>query len=138
MKHLEKGYKEVPVLHDVSFTVRRGTVFALLGANGSGKTTTINILTTLIKADGATATVAGFDVATQPERVRDLISLTGQSAAVDYMLTGRENLVLMGELRPCVPNWSPLPCSTNSTSTTRRTVVCSPSRVGWGVGSTSP
>ncbi len=55
VEHLEKGYKEVPVLDDVSFTVRRGTVFALLGANGSGKTTTINILTTLIKADGGTA-----------------------------------------------------------------------------------
>jgi ABC-2 type transport system ATP-binding protein len=99
VKHLEKGYKEVPVLHDVSFEVRRGTVFALLGANGSGKTTTINILTTLIKADGGTATVAGFDVATQPARVRELISVTGQSAAVDYILTARENLVLMGELR---------------------------------------
>jgi ABC-2 type transport system ATP-binding protein len=99
VKHLEKGYKEVPVLHNVSFTVRRGTVFALLGANGSGKTTTINILTTLIKADNGTASVAGFDVATQPARVRELISVTGQSAAVDHILTARENLVLMGELR---------------------------------------
>jgi ABC-2 type transport system ATP-binding protein len=99
VKHLEKGYKDVPVLHDVSFNVRRGTVFALLGANGSGKTTTINILTTLIKADGGTASVAGFDVATQPARVREVISVTGQSAAVDHILTARENLVLMGELR---------------------------------------
>jgi ABC-2 type transport system ATP-binding protein len=99
VKHLEKGYKEVPVLHDVSFNVRRGTVFALLGANGSGKTTTINILTTLIKSDGGAATVAGFDVATQPARVREVISVTGQSAAVDHILTARENLVLMGELR---------------------------------------
>ena len=99
VKHLEKGYKEVPVLEDVSFTVRRGTVFALLGANGSGKTTTINVLNTLIKADGGKATVGGFDVATQPDRVREVISVTGQSAAVDYMLTARENLVLMGELR---------------------------------------
>ncbi|HEX2403603.1 MAG TPA: ATP-binding cassette domain-containing protein [Acidimicrobiia bacterium] len=99
VEHLAKGYKEVPVLHDVSFTVRRGTVFALLGANGSGKTTTINILTTLIKADGGAARVAGFDVATQPARVREVISVTGQSAAVDHILTGRENLVLMGELR---------------------------------------
>jgi ABC-2 type transport system ATP-binding protein len=89
----------VPVLHDVSFTVERGTVFALLGANGSGKTTTINILTTLSKADGGTARVAGFDVATQPSKVREQISLTGQFAAVDYVLTARENLVLMGELR---------------------------------------
>ncbi|MGH8942739.1 MAG: ATP-binding cassette domain-containing protein [Acidimicrobiia bacterium] len=99
VKHLEKGYKDVPVLHDVSFEVRRGSVFALLGANGSGKTTTINVLNTLIKADGGNATVGGFDVATQPDRVREVISVTGQSAAVDYMLTARENLVLMGELR---------------------------------------
>jgi ABC-2 type transport system ATP-binding protein len=99
VRNLVKGYKGVPVLHDVSFVVGRGTVFALLGANGSGKTTTINILTTLIKADGGTATVAGFDVADEPAKVRDQISVTGQSAAVDHVLTARENLVLMGELR---------------------------------------
>jgi ABC-2 type transport system ATP-binding protein len=99
VQNLVKGYQGVPVLHDVSFTVGRGTVFALLGANGSGKTTTINILTTLIKADGGTASVAGFDVAEQPAKVRERISLTGQSAAVDHMLTARENLVMMGELR---------------------------------------
>jgi ABC-2 type transport system ATP-binding protein len=99
VSHLEKGYKGVPVLHDVSFTVRPGTVFALLGANGSGKTTTINILTTLIDADGGRARVAGFDVARQRSKVREQISLTGQFAAVDHVLTARENLVLMGELR---------------------------------------
>jgi ABC-2 type transport system ATP-binding protein len=99
VRNLVKGYKGVPVLHDVSFSVGRGTVFALLGANGSGKTTTINILTTLIKADGGTANVAGFDVAEQPAKVRERISLTGQSAAVDQMLTARENLAMMGELR---------------------------------------
>jgi ABC-2 type transport system ATP-binding protein len=99
VRSLQKGYKGVPVLHDVSFTVERGKVFALLGANGSGKTTTINILTTLIKADGGTATVAGFDVATDPDRVREQITVTGQFAAVDYVLTARENLVLMGDLR---------------------------------------
>ncbi len=99
VRNLEKGYKGVPVLHDVSFTVERGTVFALLGANGSGKTTTINILTTLIDADGGTASVAGFDVTAQPSKVREQISLSGQFAAVDDMLTGRENLVLIGELR---------------------------------------
>jgi ABC-2 type transport system ATP-binding protein len=102
VKNLVKGYKDVPVLHDVSFTVRQGSVFALLGANGSGKTTTINVLTTLIKADGGSAAVAGFDVATQPAKVREVISVTGQSAAVDYILTARENLVLMGELRHVV------------------------------------
>jgi ABC-2 type transport system ATP-binding protein len=99
VRNLQKGYKEVPVLHDVSFSVRQGTVFALLGANGSGKTTTINILTTLIKADGGTASVAGFDVAVQPDKVREQISVTGQFAAVDHVLTARENLVLIGELR---------------------------------------
>jgi ABC-2 type transport system ATP-binding protein len=99
VRNLAKGYKGVPVLHDVSFTVERGTVFALLGANGSGKTTTINILTTLIDADGGTASVAGFDVAAQAAKVRDQISLTGQFAAVDDLLTARENLLLMGELR---------------------------------------
>ncbi len=99
VSNLVKAYKDVPVLHDVSFTVERGTVFALLGANGSGKTTTINILTTLINADGGTASVAGFDVAEQPSKVREQISLTGQFAAVDDVLTARENLVLMGELR---------------------------------------
>jgi ABC-2 type transport system ATP-binding protein len=99
VRNLIKGYKEVPVLEDVSFTVERGTVFALLGANGSGKTTTINVLTTLTRADGGTATVAGFDVATEPAAVREQISLTGQFAAVDDVLTARENLELIGELR---------------------------------------
>ena len=99
VRNLVKGYKGVPVLRDVSFTVERGTVFALLGANGSGKTTTINILTTLIDADGGTASVAGFDVAAQPAKVREQISLSGQFAAVDDVLTARENLVLIGELR---------------------------------------
>jgi ABC-2 type transport system ATP-binding protein len=99
VRNLSKSYKTVSVLHDVSFAVERGTVFALLGANGSGKTTTINILTTLLEADGGLATVAGFDVGTQPARVREQISLTGQFAAVDDVLTARENLVLIGELR---------------------------------------
>ena len=99
VQNLSKAYKNVPVLHDVSFAVERGTVFALLGANGSGKTTIINILTTLIEADGGTATVAGFDVATQAAKVRENISVTGQFAAVDDVLTARENLVLIGQLR---------------------------------------
>jgi ABC-2 type transport system ATP-binding protein len=99
VRNLVKGYKGIPVLHDVSFTVGRGTVFALLGANGSGKTTTINILTTLITADDGAASVAEFDVTEQPSKVREQISVTGQFAAVDDVLTARENLVLMGELR---------------------------------------
>ena len=99
VRNLVKGYKGVPVLDGVSFRVERGTVFALLGANGSGKTTAINILTTLIRADGGSALVAGFDVAEHPAEVREQISLTGQAAAVDQVLTARENLVLMGQLR---------------------------------------
>jgi ABC-2 type transport system ATP-binding protein len=99
VRNLAKGYRGVPVLRDVSFSVERGTVFALLGANGSGKTTTINILATLIGAEGGTARVGGFDVAAQGGKVREQISLTGQFAAVDDMLSARENLVLMGELR---------------------------------------
>ena len=96
---LRKSYKDVSVLKDVSFGVQKGAVFALLGSNGAGKTTTINILTTLIKADGGTATVAGHDVAARPAKVRNDISLTGQFAAVDDRLTGRENLLLIGDLR---------------------------------------
>jgi ABC-2 type transport system ATP-binding protein len=98
-KSLSKSYKDVSVLKDVSFSVRKGTVFALLGSNGAGKTTTINILTTLIRADGGKATVAGHDVAARPDKVRREISLTGQFAAVDDRLTGRENLLLIGDLR---------------------------------------
>ena len=96
---LSKSYKDVSVLEDVSFSVRQGTVFALLGSNGAGKTTTINILTTLIKADRGTATVAGYDITERPDKVRREISLTGQFAAVDDRLTGRENLLLIGDLR---------------------------------------
>jgi ABC-2 type transport system ATP-binding protein len=74
-------------------------VFALLGPNGAGKTTTVRILTTLVAADGGSATVAGHDVATAPHRVRSSISLTGQYAAVDELLTGKENLRMMARLR---------------------------------------
>jgi ABC-2 type transport system ATP-binding protein len=96
---LKKSYKNVEVLKGVSFTVRRGSVFALLGANGAGKTTTINILTTLLSVDGGTATVNGYDVAKDPAKVRESISLTGQFAAVDDVLTARENLQLIADLR---------------------------------------
>lgn len=96
---LTKGFKKNSVLKGVNFTVQSGEIFALLGSNGAGKTTTINILTTLMNADGGEATVNGFDVAKQPEKVRQSISLTGQFAAVDDMLTARENLELIGDLR---------------------------------------
>ena len=96
---LEKSFTDVHVLRGVDFDVARGSIFALLGSNGAGKTTVVNILATLLKADAGTATVAGFDVAAQPAHVRESISLTGQFAAVDEILTGRENLVLMARLR---------------------------------------
>jgi ABC-2 type transport system ATP-binding protein len=103
VRNLKKSYKKVDVLHDVSFTVRPGSVFALLGANGAGKTTTINILTTLLGADGGTAKVNGYEVRKRPAKVRESIGLTGQFAAVDDVLSAKENLVLIAELRH-VPN----------------------------------
>jgi ABC-2 type transport system ATP-binding protein len=96
---LEKSYKELRVLRGVDFDVARGSIFALLGSNGAGKTTVVRILSTLLKADAGHARVNGFDVATQPSNVRESISLTGQFAAVDETLTGRENLVLVARLR---------------------------------------
>lgn len=99
VKDLKKSYKKNEVLKGVDFAVERGQIFALLGSNGAGKTTIISILTTLIPADGGAASVAGFDVATQPDSVRKSISLTGQFAAVDDILTGRENLQLIADLR---------------------------------------
>ncbi len=96
---LEKSYKQLHVLRSVDFELARGSIFALLGSNGAGKTTVVRILSTLLKADAGTASVNGFDVATQPAHVRQSISLTGQFAAVDEVLTGRENLVLIARLR---------------------------------------
>src|SRR5215211_7823411 len=96
---LEKSYKELRVLRGVDLDVARGSIFALLGSNGAGKTTTVKILSTLLKADAGTARVNGFDVATQAADVRESISLTGQFAAVDEILSGRENLVLVAMLR---------------------------------------
>jgi ABC-2 type transport system ATP-binding protein len=87
------------VLKGVYFEVRRGEIFALLGSNGAGKTTTVRILSTVLKADGGSAQVCGYDVARQADKVRERISLTGQFAAVDGMLTGRENLLLIARLR---------------------------------------
>lgn len=99
VKGLQKSYNQVHVLKGVDFTVEKGTIFALLGSNGAGKTTTIRILTTLLKQDSGSATVNGFDVATAPDSVRQSISLTGQFTAVDEVLTGRENLMLVARLR---------------------------------------
>jgi ABC-2 type transport system ATP-binding protein len=99
VRGLEKSYKDLHVLRGVDFDVARGSIFALLGSNGAGKTTAIRILATLLKADAGTAVVDGFDVADHSGDVRESISLTGQFAAVDEVLTGRENLVLVAKLR---------------------------------------
>jgi len=96
---LQKSYKQLHVLKGVDFTVEKGSIFALLGSNGAGKTTIVRILTTLLKQDGGTAAVNGFDVAAKPDHVRQSISLTGQFAAVDEILTGRENLIMIARLR---------------------------------------
>jgi ABC-2 type transport system ATP-binding protein len=96
---LRKSYKTLDVLKGVDLAVASGSIFALLGSNGAGKTTMVRILTTLLKPEGGTASVNGFDVVSQPARVRESISLTGQFAAVDEILTGRENLVMLGRLR---------------------------------------
>ncbi|PWC03136.1 ATP-binding cassette domain-containing protein [Agromyces badenianii] len=95
---LRKRFGKTDVLAGLDLSVPTGSVFALLGPNGAGKTTTINILTTLVRPDSGIARVAGFDVASAPEQVKQRIALTGQSAAVDEVLTGIENLVMMGRL----------------------------------------
>jgi len=99
VKGLQKSYKQLQVLKGVDFEVQKGSIFALLGSNGAGKTTIVKILTTLLKHDGGTAAVNGFDVASKPDNVRQSISLTGQFAAVDEILTGRENLIMIVRLR---------------------------------------
>jgi ABC-2 type transport system ATP-binding protein len=96
---LRKSYKTLEVLKGVDFEVARGSIFALLGSNGAGKTTIVRILSTLLKPDDGTTSVDGFDVLSQPARVRESISLTGQFAAVDEILTGRENLIMIAKLR---------------------------------------
>ncbi|HEY6736622.1 MAG TPA: ATP-binding cassette domain-containing protein [Candidatus Saccharimonadia bacterium] len=98
VKGLTKAYGANQVLRGVNFTVPRGTMLALLGPNGAGKTTTVRILSTLLHADGGHVTIEGHNLTADPEAVRGVIGLTGQSAAVDELLTGRENLVLMGRL----------------------------------------
>jgi ABC-2 type transport system ATP-binding protein len=95
---LRKSYGEHMVLDGIDLTVQQGTVFALLGPNGAGKTTTVQILSTLIHANGGQATLAGYDLNREPARVREMIGVTGQYSAVDKLLTGRENLMLMGDL----------------------------------------
>jgi ABC-2 type transport system ATP-binding protein len=99
VKGLKKSYKKVPVLKGVDFVVKPGRVFCLLGSNGAGKTTTVKILSTLISYEDGEVQVGGFDLARQPRRIREKISLTGQYAAVDEAQTGRENMQMIAQLR---------------------------------------
>lgn len=96
---LKKSFKDNQVLKDISFTIQKGSIFALLGSNGAGKTTIVKILSTLLKADSGEITICGYDVSKEENCVRECISLTGQFVAVDEVLTGRENLNLIGSLR---------------------------------------
>jgi len=96
---LEKSFKNLNVLKGIDFTIAKGCIFALLGSNGAGKTTTVNLLSTLLKPDDGNATICGFDTVRQSDKVREHISLTGQYAAIDELLTGRENLCMIGALR---------------------------------------
>lgn len=98
VKGLKKSYGKNDVLRGVNLSVKRGTMLAILGPNGAGKTTTVRIMSTLLSFDAGTVTVEGYDVSSDPDKVRSVIGLTGQSAAVDEILTGRENLIMMGQL----------------------------------------
>ena len=98
VSNLTKHFGQVKALNGIDFEVEKGTVLGLLGPNGSGKTTTVRILATLLKPDSGSAKVGGFDVVSENDEVRSIIGLTGQYAAVDEYLTGRENLELFGRL----------------------------------------
>ncbi len=99
VKGVKKTYKNVEVLKGVDFEVEQGSIFALLGSNGAGKTTIIRIMSTLLKADSGSAVINGFDIEKNSRDIRGLISLTGQFAAIDEILTGRENLQMIAKLR---------------------------------------
>jgi len=96
---LQKSYKKINVLKGIDFEVEKGSIFALLGSNGAGKTTIVKILTTLLKPDGGSASVNGFDIINRDLNVRQSISLTGQFSAVDEILTGNENMIMIAKLR---------------------------------------
>lgn len=99
VKELRKSFKDHEVLKGVNFSVNQGEIFALLGSNGAGKTTTIRILSTLSTIDSGNVSICGYDVNQDASKVKELISLTGQFAAVDDVLTGKENLMLIAKLR---------------------------------------
>ncbi len=98
MHNVKKAFGDHPVLNDLNLEVTTGSIFALLGENGAGKTTTVRILSTLLQADEGTVEIAGMNASENPVSIREVISLTGQSTAVDELLTGKENLELMGRL----------------------------------------
>src|SRR5688572_12664259 len=98
IKGLRKSFKKLTVLDGIDLSVKQGTVMALLGPNGAGKTTTIRILSTLLLPDGGQALINGFDAVKEADKVRSSIGLTGQNAALDEYLTGRENLHMIGRL----------------------------------------
>lgn len=99
IRAVKKSYKDVEVLGGVDFEVEQGSIFALLGSNGAGKTTMIRTMATLLKADSGSVVINGFDIEKNPGDIRGLISLTGQFAAIDEILTGRENLQMIAKLR---------------------------------------
>lgn len=103
VKGLKKSYGKLEVLKGVDFSVKQGSIVALLGPNGAGKTTTVRIMSTLLQPNDGDITIAGYDVKKDADKVRTVIGLTGQSAAVDELLTGRENLVMMGRLYRLTP-----------------------------------
>lgn len=98
VQNLKKSYQGVSVLTNVNFTIEKGSIFSLLGSNGAGKTTTIRILTTLTQPDSGKISIYGHDPSAEPSKVHEVISLTGQFAAVDESLSGLENLVMIGQL----------------------------------------
>jgi len=98
MRNVKKAFGDHSVLNDLNLEVTTGSIFALLGENGAGKTTTVRILSTLLQADEGTVEIAGMNANENPVSIREIISLTGQSTAVDELLTGKENLELMGRL----------------------------------------
>ncbi len=133
---LTKSFGRVHALRGIDLAVPQGTVLGVLGPNGAGKTTAVRILTTLLTPDGGRAVIEGYDVVREPARVRRLIGLAGQSAAVQEELTGRENLEIIGRfyrLGGPVPGPGPSNCWTSSVSSTPRIGPRRPSRAGWRV-----
>lgn len=98
IKNLRKSFKNLQILKGINLSIKRGTILALLGPNGAGKTTTVRILSTLLHPDGGEVKINNFDIIKDADEVRSTIGLTGQYAAIDEYLTGRENLMMMGRL----------------------------------------